>query len=351
MFGLLRTFWAAMVVVGHIFWLSDFGRFAVFGFYILSGYLMTYVMHNSYGYSSLGRKKFVTNRFLRLYPAFWVAILCSAAIALYWNSNTLGLTLPTSFPSIFGNITMVFPHWMPNQIEPRLSPATWALTVELFFYTAIVLGISKTLKRTYIWIILSIIYIICSYALGLYWHVRYFSIPAGSLPFSLGALIFFLSKQETVRYIPKTLLAAPILLFSTALFIAISTSFAISQSLPFWIMEVIFYTCMVINFLLVLTLAKGKEFIRGFSRTLDKKIGDFSYPFYLLHYQAAAFTGLILFGEASLFKANFSIASLTLTFLILYIMSILVIQLIDKPVEKIRQRVKIDKNHKRHNVE
>jgi peptidoglycan/LPS O-acetylase OafA/YrhL len=56
MFGALRTIWASMVVFGHIFWLSDFGRFAVFGFYILSGYLMTYVMHQSYGYNLAGVK-------------------------------------------------------------------------------------------------------------------------------------------------------------------------------------------------------------------------------------------------------------------------------------------------------
>ncbi|SEL70962.1 Peptidoglycan/LPS O-acetylase OafA/YrhL, contains acyltransferase and SGNH-hydrolase domains [Colwellia chukchiensis] len=329
-----------MVVVGHIFWLSDFGRFAVFGFYILSGYLMTYIMHTSYGYSSLGRKKFATNRFLRLYPAFWAAILCSIVITLFWGSSSNGFILPTNLAAIIGNTTMIFPHWMPSQIEPRLSPATWALTVELFFYVAIALGISKTLKRTYIWISLSVVFIVLSYVMNLYWHARYFSIPAGSLPFSLGALIFFLSKQKSVRYIPEAILASPIKLFFTSFCIAIVTSIAISQSLSFWLMEIIFYFCMAINFLLVLSLAKQNTFVNGLSTKLDKKIGDFSYPFYLLHYQAAAIASVISLGKVASLKENFSLISCMLTFLILFIMSLCVIKLIDKPVEKLRQTIK-----------
>lgn len=339
MFGLLRTLWALMVVVGHIFWLSDFGRFAVFGFYILSGYLMTYVMHNSYGYSLIGQKKFAINRFLRLYPAFWVAGVCSLLIIFGANiSDTF--TLPNNFSSIFGNVTMIFPHWMPSQIEPRLSPATWALTVELFFYLAIALGISKTLKRTYIWIIISIIYIVLSYMLGLYWHARYFSIPAGSLPFSLGALIFFLSQNKTGFSIPKVMLCTPFILFIISLSIAIVTSFAISKSLPLWIMEICFYICMIINFLLVLSLANGKEFIKGFSLKLDKKIGEYSYPFYLLHYQAATLAGLIVFNQASSMKESFSLTSVVLTFCILIVISLIIIKLIDKPIENVRKKIR-----------
>jgi peptidoglycan/LPS O-acetylase OafA/YrhL len=340
MFGTLRTIWALMVVIGHIFWLSDFGRFAVFGFYILSGYLMTYVMHNSYGYSKAGQKKFAINRFLRLYPAFWTAGIFSLLIIYYWGGNANTFTLPDSVPAIFGNITMIFPHWMPSQVEPRLSPATWALTVELFFYAAIVLGASKTRKRTYYWVALSVIYIIASYTLGLYWHARYFSIPAGSLPFSLGALIFFLSQQKSIRFIPQSWLTSPFILFSISLSTALITSFAITKSLPLWIMETIFYICMAINFLLVLALATGKEFIKGFSIKLDKKIGEYSYPFYLLHYQAAAFAGLILFGQATLIKGNITIGSFLLTFIILSLMSVIIIKLIDSPIEKIRRKIR-----------
>ncbi|XQW85359.1 acyltransferase family protein [Thalassotalea piscium] len=340
MFGTLRTLWATMVVIGHIFWLGDFGRFAVFGFYILSGYLMTYVMHNSYGYSAIGTKKFATNRFLRLYPAFWVAGLCSLILIYFWGWHTNKISLPNSFYSLFGNITMVYPHWMPNQILPRLSPATWALTVELFFYVAIALGISKTLRRTYIWLGLSIAYVIMSYWLNLFWHARYFSIPAGSLPFSLGALIFFLSQKKETSFIPKVILDAPFTLFIISLSIAVITTIAINKNIPFWLMECSFYLCMLINFLLVLSLATGKEFIKGLSKRLDKKIGDYSYPFYLLHYQAAAFAGIILFNQPISLKENATIDTLLLTFVILIFISLAIITIIDKPIETIRRKVR-----------
>jgi len=52
MLGLLRTTLAIMVMSYHLFvGILPLGTYAVFGFYVISGYLMTLVMHESYGYS------------------------------------------------------------------------------------------------------------------------------------------------------------------------------------------------------------------------------------------------------------------------------------------------------------
>ncbi len=77
MFGTYRTFLALMVVALHLGGLS-MGGYAVFGFYVLSGYLMTLIMQNNYGYSALGFYKYALNRFLRIYPIYWVSIVFSA---------------------------------------------------------------------------------------------------------------------------------------------------------------------------------------------------------------------------------------------------------------------------------
>lgn len=354
MFGTVRTIWALMVVVGHIFWVNDFGRFAVFGFYILSGFLMTYVMQKNYGYSHTSKIKFALNRFLRLFPAYWLACAISILLILILGSSEDGkyaiMTIPDTTLSILANVTLIFPHWMPNQVEPRLSPATWALTVELFFYTAIALGASKTLYRTYVWIAISVLFILFTYILDLYWHARYFSIPAGSLPFSLGALIFFLVKENKTKFIPNVLISYPFFLFSAMFAIAIFVSIAITKGLPLWAMEVLFYCSMFFSFFLVFSLAMGKPFLPFVSTALDKKFGDFSYPFYLLHYQAAAIASYLMYDQISIFKGNTTLFAMLATFIILLLLSYVAIKWVDSPIEKLRLKIKNIKSEKSQNT-
>jgi len=84
MFGTYRTLLALMVVALHLGGLS-MGGYAVFGFYVLSGYLMTLIMQNNYGYSALGFYKYALNRFLRIYPIYWVSIVFSAILVWYFG--------------------------------------------------------------------------------------------------------------------------------------------------------------------------------------------------------------------------------------------------------------------------
>lgn len=59
------------------------GQYALHGFFILSGYLMTYVMHNTYGYSAKGIVYFGVNRFLQLFPAYWAICVPMVACISY----------------------------------------------------------------------------------------------------------------------------------------------------------------------------------------------------------------------------------------------------------------------------
>ncbi|BEU02617.1 acyltransferase [Agarivorans sp. OAG1] len=345
MFGTVRTLWALMVVFGHLFWLSDFGRFAVFGFYILSGYLMTYVMQQRYGYQASGKKRFALNRFLRLYPGYWFSCLLSLLLLLAFNryfplAGFSTIAIPSNAASLLGNFTMVYPSWLPHSITPRLSPAAWALTVEIFFYCAICLGISKTLQRSLIWLALSVLYVVASYIGDLYWHARYFSIPAGSLPFSIGAVIYFVVQQNKVPISWQVILKKPALILLVMVTISGFTAWQINQGLHLITAEILFYTNMLISAMLVLSLALGHSLHNKISAGFDKFIGDFSYPIYLLHYQASIIASLLLLGEASKFKQHFSSAALLLVGLIVVVLSLLVIKCIDLPVERLRKSIR-----------
>ncbi|MEP3929140.1 acyltransferase family protein, partial [Rhodopirellula bahusiensis] len=194
MFGCYRTYLALMVFWGHLLQLSGLGQYAVFGFYALSGYLMTTIMSRSYGYTRQGRTRYLINRFLRIYPVWWssltIAVIVLAIVgkerATMFHSS---MYLPSDFTGWLQNISLVFPSMKPIDCSPRISPSIWALTVELFFYGLICLGISKTRRATWLWFLLSCGYVLYTYWAELDFGSRYFPILAASLPFSIGSLI------------------------------------------------------------------------------------------------------------------------------------------------------------------
>jgi len=81
-------------------------------------------------------------------------------------------------------------------------PLAWALTVEIVFYVLIGLGLSRTRGTTLVWFAASAAYVILAASLH---HPKdsaneiipiyqYSAIPAGSLPFACGALVWHYQK-------------------------------------------------------------------------------------------------------------------------------------------------------------
>lgn len=76
MLGLMRFILALLVVVSHLTgggaspFFAHWGIFAVFGFYLISGYLMTIILNEKYFFNFT---TFALNRFLRLFPIYYTA--------------------------------------------------------------------------------------------------------------------------------------------------------------------------------------------------------------------------------------------------------------------------------------
>lgn len=87
MFGTCRTALAMMVVMLHYAKLAYIGNYAVFGFFALSGYLMTFIMQKNYGYTTRGLGAYALNRFLRIYPLYWMSCLVAFAILLFLGTE------------------------------------------------------------------------------------------------------------------------------------------------------------------------------------------------------------------------------------------------------------------------
>jgi len=345
MLGLLRTTFALMVMMYHLLFLGvlPLGTYAVFGFYIISGYLMTLIMHESYGYTLIGRYSFVTNRFLRLYPQYWIALFLSILLVITLGTGvTIGfhpsMYIPISIGNLLQNIFIAFIAWYPNTVDPRLVPPSWALTVEIVFYLLICLGISKTFFRVNLWLFFSLCYVIYSFIVNWDWTARYFPVAAASLPFSIGATIYFLSKNNRLKVNFKKLRLSASIIYILTLSNCLFWIKASSENVGNFV-EIGFYLNIVFCALLVFSLIIGGKII-AFDNKIDKFIGDYSYPIYLLHWQSGLIASYMIFGKPIHDISTKGFISFLLALIIVMLLSTISIHGLDSPIQKIRLRVK-----------
>ncbi len=271
MFGTYRTLLAVMVIFLHLGGIPVLGAYAVFGFYILSGYLMTFIMHQNYGYTHTGRMRYALNRILRIYPIYWLSCVFSLFLITLFGQNYTSVFHPSIYSpadieSLLRNIFLFFP----GREEPRLTPPSWALTVEIFFYICIGLGLSKNKQITKYWFSISLAYTAVINIIGFEWADRYYSIAAASLPFSTGAIIFHYRenlKQINIRLVDKFL--HPYILISLmAINWLVGFLLGTLRGANFYIN---YFLCTIM--LIALFDRKTLPFI---TRKFDKLLGDFS---------------------------------------------------------------------------
>jgi peptidoglycan/LPS O-acetylase OafA/YrhL len=336
MFGTYRSFLALMVVALHLGGVPAIGAYAVFGFYCLSGYLMTLIMQTSYGYTASGIGRYAVNRFLRIYPIYWVSILLSLVLVLYLGKEYtsayhVSIYLPGNLSELLNNVLLFFPF----RESPRLTPPAWALTVEIFFYIIIGLGASKAKRMTLIWFVLSVVYHIFAVFRQLGWEHRYFTIFAASLPFSTGALLFHY-KEELTQLVDRAAgRACSVLPHILMLLILFNwyLGYKVGHSRGLF-----FYSNFVLCSVMVAVLLSRKS-LPLISKKLDKWLGDFSYPIYLIHYQV----GIVVIVLFSALGVEIKRPEMTLMFVsipLIFVLSLLITVTLERPIEIIRSKVK-----------
>lgn len=343
MFGSYRTILALAVVAHHLLSVPVIGQYAVHGFFILSGYLMTLIMHKSYGYSAKGFASFAFNRILRLYPAYWIIMALSIGAILLLNEDSVrsyhtAIYLPTDLAGWLQNASLVYMDWYPMLVFPRLSPPTWALTLELAFYLAIAGGASKSKSSTIAWFAFSVIFTICTHFYEQGADYRYLFVGAASLPFSIGALIYHYRLQieeKARRFSHVRCLYALLGLFVINSLVAGALKYF---HYPQFLQSTCFYLNLVINFVVIAILLTKPTL--PVSAAVDKKIGDYSYPLYLAHWQAGMVVSFLIFHQPergpNLNGAICFIGALVLCFLVSY----LIIRFVDEPIERYRAAVR-----------
>ena len=209
MIEISRYILATMVAQTHLwpFGAAWTGNIAVFAFYTLSGYLMTRVLNERYGFSGRGTVAFLLNRVLRLWPAY-LTILGLTLIALLFLplSGFFSLIrMPTTLAdivtnlAILGQVTFDFRQWLPLA-KPVVT--SWSLSIELFSYVLLALYFARTPVRLWAFATLGAVAMAISTwycavgsepaAYGPYCSQnRYGVLQAGFIPFAMGGLFYF----------------------------------------------------------------------------------------------------------------------------------------------------------------
>ncbi len=148
--GAIRLFLAYGVVLGHecdtarnfqitcdAGWtLNVIGGRSVVFFYIVSGFLMSYVLDSKYPRTKAGTYQFYKARFLRIYPLWWAMVVFSTVTvsAAWLHQSPLGIF---SAIFLFGSDWLVpFAHY-PDQyfgFFPIRTEIGWTLGAEMTFY-------------------------------------------------------------------------------------------------------------------------------------------------------------------------------------------------------------------------
>ncbi len=285
MFGLFRYGLAVLVLVTHL-WpqlARPAGAYAVFGFYTLSGYLMAYVLRHVYGTDAEGVRRFLVNRFLRIYPPYWCVMAATLLIFLVHP-----LTGPFLNPAV--RLPPDLPHWLANLVifglDPgllqfqlaavRLVPPAWSLHVELSFYLLMALVLVRREWTILLWLSLSATETLMAMLAGLPWPDRYFPLIAASLPFALGATIQLLHERRQARGHGRAGAMAAALFMLHALasrWLYGNDAAALGMGL---------YLSLALAACVVWALGPLRGSTGIFAR-LDRWAGDMSYPLFLVH--------------------------------------------------------------------
>jgi peptidoglycan/LPS O-acetylase OafA/YrhL len=326
MLGHFRFLLALMVIVFHLGGTetcSHWGVYAVFGFYVISGYLMTMVLNSRYGFNLRGGARYLANRALRLYPPY--LCVCGLALVLLaiWGQR-LGryhpaIHVPASLNQWFGNLLIV-PFVGDNPV--RLVPPAWSLAVELVFYFLLWLFIARSRSTALFGLLVSLGWTAKLIAVGADFSLRYYTVSASALPFCLGAGTYYV-KDELRRRLPALVqLTLPLLFIANVL------------TARFWHADVLlwpFYLNVLLAGLSVVVLADGQRFRPGI---WDQWLGSLSYPMFLCHWHAGFLAYRLVRGPSHSLAILFVALPIALAF------SFLLCRFVEQPVARLRERIK-----------
>ena len=352
--GVIRFLLALSVLGAHtggIFGLTFVGgKIAVQTFFIISGFYMALILEKKYtGKGSY--KLFITNRFLRIFPIYFVVLFLS--IFLYYflflekgigpfhffsdyffrMNIFLQLYLILSQLSIFGLDWVMFlgvhaknglPFFTPDYLSTKpllydflFVPQAWTLSLELLFYLFIPF-VFRRMKLLMVLIFASISLRVVLYGMGLHhepWTNRFF--PTELVFFLLG--VFICRTSEFIRLFVSHR-------YISIYFICFLLFFFFYQYIPY-----MFLLVDIKQFLFFLLLIGGLPgfFLFSQKNRLDYLFGELSYPMYLSHIFVFSFVTFFNTSQPQLHGIETAVITSIISFFLYFF--------IDRPIDTYRQ--------------
>jgi peptidoglycan/LPS O-acetylase OafA/YrhL len=350
--GTLRTIFAIAVVLDHV-WPGGpvfvGGRNAVQLFYIISGFLISFILVERKSYPSV--RSFYINRYLRLYPIYLVV----AAISLCTRGSDFFEVYKAAPPSadallIFSNAFLVGQDWiMFSAVKAHslvfatdfwrsdvvLFPGllvipAWTLGVELSFY-AIAPFILPRRKVIYILLTASVLLrgYLALIGVGLKdpWTYRFF--PNELALFLLGALAHQILLPAYLKHMGKAERWLP----------GAATAFMVVMSVEYFEIPGLESVKRIFLFAAFIALLPF-TFLFSQRNRIDRWIGDLSYPVYIVQMLAIHLVQYLTFG-IDLLDFHYMVSLNSVITSILF--AILLNKLISDPLEKLRERFRCDR--------
>ena len=294
MFGSLRFLLAYLVILSHLVgtdYVTHFGFYAVRGFFVISGLMMTAALNEVYDFDAV---RFWTNRALRLLPPYYLVCgLTLLAVAAAPAQAAVFLKFWRVLPDVGDlliNLTV-----LPLQSTYgtfRFVPPFWSVAIELDMYLLLFLIVSRKMEWALIALAAGLSFqLVCIYdTMG--WGLTYFTAPSAVFPFAVGAVLYFLRRRDRFIATPLTSGCAFVLWLANML--------AGGMVLPASHISGWGYLIDTICFAVVVSGLSGlssRQFAPLVAR-IDQRLGEWSYFAFLIHWLAGfVVAGLFLDGE------------------------------------------------------
>jgi peptidoglycan/LPS O-acetylase OafA/YrhL len=308
MFGAFRLALALMVVWYHLIDREFSGRIAVFGFFCLSGYLMTRVVNETYGDGAAGFLRYLANRGLRIYPPYLVVIGLTAAIVALWPAAEANFRPGTFLAENSLRNIAIFGLW--PYVPAIVSPA-WSLNNELLYYIAIGALLGRSRLACFLWFIAAIeIPLGAAVRYDIDPDAFYFSLMGSSAAFASGSMIWHFDRHlPRSERVPAALAAALLVVMGLCMSREIGDAGGLYAGLA--------------------VAATAIVFLRNLAAPgWDRWLGAFAYPVFLVHMPAHKIIAAALMDDGPLVKVCAVLATALLSWLL--------ILMVDRPIERLR---------------
>ena len=301
-FGSYRFVLALLVLVSHAaMWLPQgvgklaLGNVGVMSFFVLSGFVIAEALDIFYRDSIM---RFAANRFLKLYPTYWVVAALSVAVFAY-----IGHPLPVTFLSLATNFTIVLGHLKFANNLLFVSVA-WAVIVELFFYIIFAIIWFTSRGRGTVVAIAAVFFVFCYVSIAISGqYTRSFSFLRHVPYFVLGASYYW---SVTRRHpIPLALVAVSLILAIHSYFVynSVNVNEAVFASLALFGVSVSVFAGLAL-------VSASTSF-----KKIDRRLGDYTYTIYLAHWVVIEFVSTLMLSGTEKFLGTL-LASAALAVLI-----------------------------------